>query len=179
MAGCSCFQIIKEMTEMRATVAAISIPLMLLAACSQSADETTPANRADQAQDYSESTATESTDSWASLSQYVGQHPLQSNLYEDSSIAPELDRLLGDKLAVLKVNSETAAPLQRDGDVLFTSGNKDNEGGSNAFYLLVDPSAKAVEIGLWESGVLSVYKTTGSNIPKPRDIQTMISNMDT
>ena len=160
---------------MRLTVAAISIPLMLLAACGQPADEATPENRAGQAEDYSAPTA---TDNWASLGQYVGQHPLQSNLYENSAIAPELERLLGDKLAVLRTNSETAASLQRDGDVLFTSGNKDNEGGSDAFYLLVDPSAKAVEIGLWEGGVLSVYKTTGSNIPKPRDIQTLISNMD-
>jgi hypothetical protein len=171
------FSIIKEMAEMRATVAVISIPLMLLAACGQSADEATPANRADQAQDYSASTATESTDNWASLSQYVGQHPIQSKLYENSPIAPALERLLGDKLVVLKANSETAAPLQRDGDVLFTSGNKDNEGGSDAFYLLVDPSAKAVEIGLWESGTLSVYKTAGSSIPKPQDIQTLISNV--
>jgi len=150
---------------------------MLLAACRQPADEAPRSNRADQTPD-SAPAVTESTDDWASLGQYVGQHPLQSNLYEDSAIAPELERLLGDKLAVLQANSETAAPLQRDGDVLFASGNKDNEGGSDAFYLLVDPSAKAIEIGLWESSVLSVYKTAGSNIPKPQDIQTMISNMD-
>lgn len=103
---------------------------------------------------------------------------MDSKFYDESPIAPQLRNLLGDKLNVLMQNSETAAPLQRDGEVFFTSGNKDNEGGSDAFYLLVDPSAKAVEAGLWENGELTVYKTPGSDIPKPQDIQTTISNTE-
>ncbi|PKP72174.1 MAG: hypothetical protein CVT83_01245 [Alphaproteobacteria bacterium HGW-Alphaproteobacteria-5] len=163
---------------MRSTVLAILFPAMLLTACGRGADQTAPANTTSRTPEDSTSTTTETSGNWAPLDQYVGEHPLQSGLYENSPIALQLESLLGDKLAVLKVNSETAAPLQRDGNVLFTSGNKDNEGGSDAFYLLVDSSINAVEVGLWEDGKKSVYKTAGSDIPKPKDIQTTISNMN-
>lgn len=149
-----------------------------LAACGQSTDQTASSNGAEQAQNQSAPAAGESNGDWSSLSEYVGQHPVDSKFYDESPIAPQLRNLLGDKLNVLMQNSDTAAPLQRDGEVFFTSGNKDNEGGSDAFYLLVDPPAKAVEVGLWENGELTVYKTPGSDIPKPQDIQTTISNTE-
>ena len=162
---------------MRATYFLIASSI-LLAACGQSTDSTASRNGTEQVQSQSVPTASENDGNWSLLSEYVGQHPVDSRLYDESPIAPELRNLLDDKLNVLMQNSETAAPLQRDGEVFFTSGNKDNEGGSDAFYLLVDPSAKAVEVGLWENGELTVYRTPGSDILKPTDIQTTISNAE-
>lgn len=156
-------------------IAALALSLLLMS-CSEAADEPTTANDVDQAQASIAPTEFGQSGNLAALEKHVGQHPLESRLYDDSAINGELESLLGSKLAVLKANSETAAPLQREGDVLFTSGNKDNEGGSDAFYLLADTATDALEVGLWEGGELSVYMTPGSNISKPKDIETTIAN---
>lgn len=113
---------------------------------------------------------------WSSLDALVGRSPTESGLLDNSAVSADLARLLGDKLAVLKTNLQTASPLERQGQVIFTSGNKPHQGGSDAAYLLIDPAAKALEVGLWQRGKLSTYKTPGSNIAKPKDIQTMIAN---
>lgn len=138
-------------------------------------------SQAQPAGDVVETTATDSdaagtTANWASLDAFVGSYPNESGLLDQSAIAGELRKLLGDKFPVLRTNLETSAPLQRDGANLFTSGNKDNEGGSDAAYILIAPDAMALEVGLWEEGGLSIYKTAGSDIARPRDIETMIGN---
>ena len=113
---------------------------------------------------------------WSSLDTFVSKNPIESGLLDRSPISSDLEALLGDKTAVLKTNLETSSPLEREGSTLFTSGNKAHEGGSDAAYLLIDPAAKALEVGLWQKGKLSVYKTPGSDIAKPKDIRTLISN---
>lgn len=113
---------------------------------------------------------------WSSLNALVGRLPTESGLLDNSAVSGDLVRLLGDKLAVLKTNLQTASPLERQGQAFFVSGNKPHEGGSDAAYILIDPAAKALEVGLWQGGQLSTYKTPGSNIPKPKDIQTLIAN---
>lgn len=114
---------------------------------------------------------------WASLGPKVGQYPSQIGLFTKSAVVDDLRALLGEaRLQTLQQNFETASPLQRDGTVLFTSGNRAHEGGSEAAYLLLDQAHKAVEVGLWTNGALSVYKTPGSHIRKPADIRTMIAN---
>lgn len=113
---------------------------------------------------------------WASLDPKVGQYPSQIGLFTNA-VVDDLRALMGEAgLQTLRHNFETAAPLQRDGTVLFTSGNRAHEGGSEAAYLLLDQAHKAVEVGLWTNGALSVYKTPGSHIRKPADIRTMIAN---
>lgn len=148
---------------------------VFLAGCDQSPGQKKPAVT-DQAQKSTAAPVNGADADWAALDSYVGKYPVQSGLYDNSPIAPALKSLLGAKLAILETNSQTAAPLQRDGNVLFTSGNKYGAGGSDAFYLLIDPSAKTLEVGLWQDGELSVYKTAGSSISRPQDIQTLIAN---
>lgn len=121
-------------------------------------------------------TAMPITGEWAALQTFVNKSPSQSNLFTDSPIAADLRTLLGDKHAAFLTNMQVESPLQQDGDVLFASGNKQHAGGSDQAYLLVHPQTKALEVGLWEAGKLTTYKTDGSNIRKPQDVQTMISN---
>lgn len=113
---------------------------------------------------------------WSSLDALIGRGPIESGLLDNSAVSSDLVRLLGDKLAVLKTNLQTASPLERQGRVIFASGNKPHAGGSDAAYILIDPTAKALEVGLWQGGKLSTYNTPGSNIAKPKDIQTLIAN---
>jgi hypothetical protein len=134
-----------------------------------------PGKRADAANLSSPAGAAAMAD-WSSLDALVGRYPHENHVIDRSVITPALRALLGDKMAVLETNLEVAAPLQREGAVLFLSGNKAHEGGSDAAYLLIDPALNALEVGLWEHGRLTTYKTRGSALAKPRDVQTMIAN---
>lgn len=113
---------------------------------------------------------------WASLDGLVGKYPPESRIFEDSAVAPQLKTLLGPKLDVLKTNTQTSGPLQKEGGVYYLTGNKQHEGGSNEAYVLIDPATKALEVGLREDGKLTVYTTPGAQIAKPKDVQTMLAN---
>lgn len=112
----------------------------------------------------------------AGLEALVGKYPAESRIFEDGALAQDLASLLGPKLDVLKTNTQTSGPLQKEGGVYYLTGNKQHEGGLNEAYLLVDPAAKAIEVGLRENGALTVYTTPGAKIAKPKDVQTMLAN---
>ena len=160
---------------MRSALSITVISAAFLAACGNTTDHPTSTRATEQSGAQTASSAVETV---GALDAFVGQHPRDSKLFEESALTPALKSLLGDRFDILVQNSETSAPLQREGDVFFTSGNKAHEGGSNAFYFLAEPSANAIEIGLWVHGELSVYKTPGAEIAKPLDIQTTISNAE-
>lgn len=160
---------------MRLSFVSVAAVSLTLAACSQpesTPPAETPAAPAESASPTNDAAASD----WSALNAQVGKYPNETKLLADSPITADLKTLLGSKFDVLATNMQTQSPLEKDGAVLFTSGNKPHEGGTNAAYLLIDPAAKALEVGLWEGGKLTTYKTPGSNIAKPKDVQTMISN---
>lgn len=170
-----------SLTLPRLTVLAAAGTCLLMTACGD-ADAPAPASEPPAA--VSETTPAPApsvpsapiTGEWAALQSANGKYPSQSGLLENSVISQPLKVLLGDKFDAFKTNMQVESPLQQDGDVLYMSGNKPHQGGSNAAYLLVNPQTKALEVGLWQGGKLEVLKTPGSDIRKPADIQTMISN---
>lgn len=112
----------------------------------------------------------------ASLQGSIGKYPNESGLFDNSVITGPLQNLLGSKYDTFKTNMQVQSPLIREGNVLYVSGNKQHEGGSNAAYLLIDTATKALEVGLWENGKLTTYPAQGSTIVRPADIQTLIDN---
>lgn len=147
---------------------------LALGACNAPEDKT-PAEPAESAAPTPAATVPLSGE-WASLEPLVGQYPSQSGLFENSAIVAPLKTLLGDKYDTFKTNMGVQGPLTREGDILYVSGNKPHEGGSNAAYLLIDTRTKALEAGLWVNGKLTTYPAGGTSIAKPKDIQTMLSN---
>ncbi|WP_298912401.1 hypothetical protein [uncultured Algimonas sp.] len=117
-------------------------------------------------------------DDWSSLDAFVGGYPNNNALFDDSAISDTLRTLLGDRMTTLETNMQTAGPLQREGSVYYTSGNKAHQGGTDAAYLLIDRTRQDLEVGLWTDGELSVYKTDGADIAKPEDIRVMIANSE-
>ncbi|MCO8030047.1 hypothetical protein NI454_08770 [Brevundimonas diminuta] len=162
---------------MRQSLIYVAAAALTLAACNQP-ETTPPAETAAPVEIAPAPTdaAPTATADWSALNAQVGKYPNETKLLEDSPITADLKTLVGAKFDVLATNMQTQAPLQKDGAVLFTSGNKQHEGGVNAAYLLIDPATRALEVGLWEGGKLTTYKTPGSNLAKPKDVETMIAN---
>ena len=157
-----------------APVVLVSALTVSVAACGSPERSEAPAAPAPTAQ--SAPPAVPAATDWTSLNALVGQDPNASKLIEDSVVTPDLKALLGDKYETLRANMQTQSPLEREGSVLYTSGNKAHEGGVNAAYILIDPTQRGMEVGLWENGKLTTYTTQGAALPKPKDIQTMIAN---
>ena len=114
--------------------------------------------------------------SWNNLPSQVGKYQNQIDLFRQGPVSVELRKLLGDKLAVLERNLQVAGPLQKQDGVYYLVGNAPHQGGAESAYVLIDPAQKAVEVGLWQSGKFSTWKTPDSNIVKPGDVKRMIRN---
>lgn len=173
----------------------LALPMALLAACNQSSNG--PTNSANtNAPDgmppppamtaptpVGTSTMVASTPvstklDWDSLPSQVGKYQNQVDLFEHGPISVELTKLLGDKLPVLQRNLEVAGPLQKDGRVFYMTGNAPHQGGQDQAYLLIAPAKKALEVGLWQGGKLTTWKTSDTSISKPGDVQRMLANAE-
>lgn len=114
--------------------------------------------------------------SWAGLAGKVGAYPRDIGLFDTSAISGELKALLGDQFDTFKANMEVQGPLAEADGVLWTSGNKPHEGGREAAYLLIDPDARQIEVGLWHDGRLRTFASPGASIARPADVRALIDN---
>lgn len=113
---------------------------------------------------------------WQALEHKVGKYPADIGLYQTGAVAEALRQLLGSKFAVFQQNMQVSGPLSRD-QLLYVSGNKPHEGGSEMAYLLLDPASRQLEVGLVEQGKLTVYRS-GPALYRPAEITTILSNID-
>lgn len=114
-------------------------------------------------------------DDWHSLEALVGQYPDDVGFFDNTVITPKLKVMLGDRFEILKENMKTCSPISREG-VIFVTGNKPHDGGSNSAYLMVDPITQQLEAGLWRDGKFHLFVTSKTPLSKPADIRTMIQN---
>ena len=112
---------------------------------------------------------------WTALRASIGKYPSDIGLLESSPVSGPLKALLGDRFATFFANMDVQGPLQEEGGILYTSGNKAHEGGSEGAYLLIDPETRQLDVGLWEKGKLTHF---GADLAKPKDIQAFISNYE-
>lgn len=119
---------------------------------------------------------------WTNLPSLVGKYPGSHSrdnidLFDKGAIAAALKSRLGPKMDVLETNLEVKGPLQRQGNLYFISGNAQHKGGEEQAYVLIDAARRAVQVGLWEKGKLTVYAPAqGARIPLPADLATMVQN---
>lgn len=119
---------------------------------------------------------------WANLPSLVGRYPGNYaadnvDLFERGAIATALRERLGAKMAVLKTNLSVIGPLQRQGSLYYVSGNAQHQGGVEQAYVLIDAARRAVQVGLWEKGKLTVYApASGARLPLPADLAKMVQN---
>ena len=150
------------------TVAAVA----LLGGCS----EPPPTNNAAANVASPEPSPAASPSAWASLRNDIGKYPRDISLFERSPVGDDLKALLGDDFDTFKTNMEVQGSLTAADGVLWVSGNKPHQGGDEAAYLLIDPAAEQLEVGLWHDGSFRTFTTSGASIDKPADVRTMIDN---
>lgn len=118
---------------------------------------------------------------WNNLTSMVGRYPgsyARDNidLFDRGGIAAALRAALGGKMAVLKTNLNVVGPLERQGNLYYIMGNAPHRGGEDQAYVLIDAAKRAVQVGLWEKGKLTVYAPASGRLPEPPDIRRMLGN---
>jgi hypothetical protein len=81
---------------------------------------------------------------------------------------------LGRKIDLLASNLSAISGLQRQGSLYWVTGNAPHQGGVEQAYVLLDANRRAVQIGLWEKGKLTVYAPQGGRLPVPQDIARLL-----
>ena len=119
---------------------------------------------------------------WNNLAGLVGKYPGEYSkdnidIFEKGAVAAALKTLLGPKMAVFQNNLSAVSPLQRAGRYFYLSGNAPQQGGVDQAYLMIDPTRREVQVGLWERGKLTVYSpASGGRLPVAPDIKKILDN---
>ena len=140
------------------------LPALFLVALAASAAQAQPAQPSPQA----------GLDSLVGL---AGKYPHDVKLWETTPLGERLKTLLGAQYDPFLANLGVQGPLARCGDVVWTSGNKPHEGGTEGALLLADTKANAIEVYLLTKGVLSYYREKGANAPLEGDAKTVLANL--
>lgn len=117
---------------------------------------------------------------WTNLPGLVGRYPgnyAENNidLFDKGAIAAALRMALGGKMAALETNLATVGPLRRQGNLYYVMGNAPHRGGEDQAYVLIDAAKRAVQVGLWEQGKLTVYAPANGRLPEPSEIREMLA----
>ena len=117
---------------------------------------------------------------WTNLPGMVGRYPgsfAENNidLFDKGAVAASLRMAVGEKMAVLENNLSTVTPLQRQDNLYYIMGNAPNRGGEDQAYVLIDATKRAVQVGLWEQGKLTVYAPASGRLPEPPEVREMLA----
>jgi len=116
---------------------------------------------------------------WTNLASSVGKFQSDSDpngidLLTSGPIADAIRSRLGRKTDLLASNLSAISGLQRQGSLYWVTGNAPHQGGVEQAYVLLDANRRAVQIGLWEKGKLTVYAPQGGRLPVPQDIARLL-----
>lgn len=177
-------------TEEQEAVAEEAAPEEQEAATEEQMDATDEAAEEEETDDVTEESAPEEQEaateeaasegemgSLADLSQYIGKYPNDGvNFLTISPLAERLQDLLGDDYDKFQGNMETVGPLSEENGLLYITGNKDNDGGTDAAALVIDPEQDTLFVWTLIDGAGSVVTESEEAVTLPADVQTMMEN---
>lgn len=123
-------------------------------------------------------TAAKAANPWASLQEQVGRRPADGGDYlRTGPLADRLRGLLGPtNYPVLLENMGVSSPLRQDGALLYITGNRPRQGGTEAAAIVIHPAADAVRVWLLTGGEEWEVQDVGTPKTLPADVATMMEN---
>ncbi|KRD26260.1 hypothetical protein ASE52_09430 [Acidovorax sp. Root275] len=163
----------------RAVLAAVPLAV-LLPGCGGTAP-TVPAARTPAgswASPAAPATAAKAVNPWAGLQAQVGRQPADGGDYlRTGPLADRLRGLLGPtNYPVLLDNMGVSSPLRQEGALLYITGNRLHEGGTEAAAVVIHPAADAVRVWLLTGGEEWDVQDRGTPKTLPADVATMMEN---
>ena len=115
---------------------------------------------------------------WSSLQAQVGRDPKDgTDLLRTGPLAERLRGLLGPtNYPVLLDNLGVRGPLQQEGAMLYITGNRPDQGGTEAAAVVIHPAQDAVRVWLLTGGEEWDVQDQGAPKTVPADMATMMEN---
>lgn len=116
--------------------------------------------------------------SWAGLQAQVGRYPTEGNDYlRTGPLAQRLRGLLGPvNYPVLLDNLGVSGPLRQEGGMLYITGNRPHEGGTEAAAVVIHPAHDAVRVWLLTGGEEWEVQDQGTPKTLPADVAAVMDN---
>lgn len=111
------------------------------------------------------------------LNRLVGKYPYQTKLFARDPLARRLHRLLESDYRKLIQNMQVSGPLQKEGSILFVTGNKTHDGGENDACVLIDPKQDVINVILDIDKHLHTYRERKTTLPLPADAKNWLDNI--
>ena len=115
---------------------------------------------------------------WANLQTQVGNYPVGgSDFLRAGPLAERLRGLLGlTNYNLLLDNLQVSGPLRQDGAMLYITGNRPHEGGTEAAAVVVHSATDTVRVWLVTDGEEWDVQDQGAPKTLPADVATMMEN---
>ncbi|MBV7541680.1 hypothetical protein [Acidovorax sp. sic0104] len=115
---------------------------------------------------------------WAHLQTQVGNYPVVgADFLRAGPLAERLRGLLGlTNYNILLQNLQVSGPLRQDGSMLYITGNRPHEGGSEAAAIVVHANPDTVRVWLLTGGEEWDVQDQGTPKALPADVARMMDN---
>lgn len=123
-------------------------------------------------------TTAKAANPWAGLQAQVGRYPADGGDYlRTGPLADRLRGLLGPtNYPVLLDNMGVSSPLRQEGALLYITGNRPHDGGTEAAAVVIHPAKDAVRVWLLTGGEEWEVQDVGTLSTLPADVVTMMEN---
>ena len=118
------------------------------------------------------------TNPWTNLQAQVGRYPTDgADFLRTGPLAERLRGLLGaTNYPVLLDNLGVSSPLQQEGAMLYITGNRPHQGGTEAAAVVIHPGNDAVRVWLLTGGEEWDVQDQGAPKTVPTDVARMMEN---
>ena len=122
--------------------------------------------------------ATPSANPWASVQSEVGRRPSEgADFLRTGPLAQRLRGLMGDtNYPLLLENLRVSSPLQKEGELLFITGNRSAQGGAEAAAVVLNPAVDGVRVWLLTGGEEWDVQDHGVSVPLPAQVRKLIQD---
>jgi hypothetical protein len=115
----------------------------------------------------------------APLRELVGAYPHQVDLWDRPPLAERLRALLGPRFEAFLGNMDVVGPLREEDGVLYVTGNKQHQGGTDAAALVIDLRQDVIWAWLLVGGRPEAVAERDVELVVPEDVRMTIENAET
>ena len=112
---------------------------------------------------------------WRDLRSLADSRDTYVTNFKEGEIAAVIKAMVGNKVSLLEQNLAVSTPLKRQGSLYYLSGNAPHQGGMEQAYILMDATRRVIQVGLWDRGKLTIYRSSGNSITAPSEIQDLLN----
>ena len=111
------------------------------------------------------------------LRDYEGQYPNQSDLWTKEPLGSRLQSMLGSRFSAFQQNMQEVGPAMVEGDYLYVTGNRQNQGGDHSAVFLADLVGDNIKVWLLTNGRIKEYvEKEGQAMKLPNEAAMYIAN---